>query len=40
MPQLHPVPEAKLGVSPAGSVSVTVTSPAEATDPALLTVRL
>ena len=40
IPQAHPVPAARPGVRPAGSVSVMLTSPLVAADPMLLTVRL
>src|SRR4029077_17403764 len=40
IPQPHPVPDAVEGVSPAGSVSETVTKPLEATGPMLLTFTL
>ena len=40
MPQDQPVPEAAVGVSPAGSVSVMVVVPLVALPPTLLTVRV
>jgi hypothetical protein len=38
--QVQPVPDAAVGVSPAGSVSVTVLVPLVAVPPTLVTVRL
>jgi hypothetical protein len=38
MPQVQPVPEAFVGVRPAGTESVTVTTPEVETPPALVTV--
>ena len=40
IPQVQPVPDAAVGVSPAGSVSVTVLVPLVAVPPTLLTVKL
>jgi len=40
MPQVQPVPDALVGVSPAGTVSETVTVPLDACNPMLVTVRL
>ena len=39
MPQLQPAPDAAVGVSPAGKVSVTVLVPLVAVPPMLLTVN-